>query len=301
MTSKNKVILICGPTASGKTSLGVSVAEEFGGEVISADSRQFYREMKIGTARPSKDELRGIKHHFIGSHSIEKPLSAGDFERGAIKVVESIFQRGKIPIVVGGSGLYIDALLQGLDDLPFDPEIRNKYRAIFNASGIESLKKKLDEIDPTASEILDVQNPVRIIRALELIELTGKPLQDIRRAEQKPPRFPVLGICLSPDRELLYEKINLRVEKMIAEGLLEEAKALLPFRNSEALQTVGYRELFPYFDGEKNLDEAISLIKRNTRRYAKRQLTWFRRKDYLAWFSPTRKKEIFDLIEKRYS
>jgi len=300
MTTKDEVVLICGPTAAGKTELAVELAERFGAEVISADSRQFYRELNIGTAKPRAEELRGIPHYFIDSHSIEDHISAGDFAREASKVLEDILSRHKLPIVVGGSGLYIDALLEGLDDLPVDMELRKELNELFEEKGRQGLLSRLETEDPSALKMIDEKNPMRVIRALELVVLTGKKLEEIRlESKKKEAKYSIIGICLSPAREILYDRINERVDRMIEDGLVEEVRGLIPFKDKEAMQTVGYRELFPYFEEKTSLDEAIRLIKRNSRRYAKRQLTWFRKKEYLHWFNPEQKERMIRFLEEK--
>jgi tRNA dimethylallyltransferase len=297
MTSKTKVVLVCGPTAAGKTKIGVELAKRLGTEVISADSRQFYRELDVGTAKPAKAEMEGITHHFIDSHSIEKPISAGDYAREARPVLEKLLANRQVPLVVGGSGLYIDALLEGLDDLPVDHGLRDELRRVLHDRGHKALLDRLEKEDPSSLKLIDVNNPVRVMRALELVILEGKSLAEIRKKRGSSPlKYPTVGICVSPTREHLYKRINDRVEEMIESGLEQEVRKLIPFRESDVLQTVGYREFFSYFDGKTDRHETIRLIKRNTRRYAKRQMTWFRRKEYLHWTEPEPIERVMALV-----
>lgn len=299
MITKGKVLLICGPTAAGKTNLGVELALKYNGEVISADSRQFYREMNIGTAKPRKDELRGIPHHFIDSHSIKTPISAGQFAREATTVISEILHRKRLPVIVGGSGLYIDALLEGLDELPKDEVLRTELNLFFEKKGLPGLTERLKKADPKAEELIDIKNPMRIMRALELIILKKQPLHEIRSdSNRKGLLIPTIGICIAPDRKELYRRINERVDHMVESGLVQEAENLIEYENIEVLQTVGYRELFPYLHGRITLEKAVELIKRNSRRYAKRQLTWFKKKDYLKWFDPAEKSEVESFLDK---
>ncbi len=281
---KFPVVFVCGPTAVGKTALSILLAKQFNGEIISADSRQFYKELSIGTAKVTKTEMDGIPHHFIDSLSISESYTAGKFEADGIACIESIHARGKLPVVVGGSGLYIKALIEGLDNLPSDEKIRTQLNRRFETDGLEPLLNELRQLDPEYAEKADIQNPVRVIRALEIIELTGLPVSKQQSRSSKKRSFYPIIIGLNRDRSQLYKTIDQRVHQMIEAGLVEEARSVLKFEGSQALQTVGYQELFPFFRNEQTLEESIELIKRNSRRYAKRQLTWLRKTDGVHWF-----------------
>ena len=282
---KKTLIVIVGPTAVGKTSLSINLAKHFNTEIISADSRQVYKEMEIGTAKPSLGELAEVPHHFINSHSITDNFNAAEFEKEALKLLELLFQQYNIVFAVGGSGLYIDALCKGMDDIPaIDPSIRNDLNHLFEEEGIESLQNKLKELDPAYYDIVDLHNPQRLIRALEVCIGTSKYYSDYRKKQETSRPFHIIKIGLEMEREELYKRIDLRMDKMIEEGLFEEAREFFPNRHLNALQTVGYTEIFNYLTGEYDKEEAIRLLKRNSRRYAKRQLTWFRRDREVKWF-----------------
>ncbi|SRX55626.1 tRNA (adenosine(37)-N6)-dimethylallyltransferase MiaA [Aequorivita sp. CIP111184] len=287
MPSK-KPLLICvvGPTAIGKTALSIKLAKAFSTEIISADSRQFYGEMRIGTAVPSKEELEAAPHHFIQNKSIFEDYSVGDFERDAIELLKNLFEKNKVAIMVGGSGLYVDAVVKGLDSFPnVSPEIREQLNSELNEKGIEALQRELKKVDAAYFEKVDIHNPHRLVRALEISRSTGKPYSSFLNKENEERDFETIIIGLTAERELIYERINQRVDKMINEGLLEEANSLLPHKQRNALQTVGYRELFEYFEGNITKEEAISEIKKNTRRFAKRQNTWFKKNEAIQWFN----------------
>ena len=295
----NYLINILGPTAIGKTSLSIKIARHFETEIISADSRQFFREMKIGTAVPEKEELQAVPHHFIQHISIEDQYSVGDFERDAIKKLDELFSKNSIAVMVGGSGLYLKAVTEGLDEFPkVDPGIRENLNRHLEEDGIDWLQKKLYVLDPEYYKIADVQNPHRLIRALEICIETGKPFSSFLN-QQKPARnFKKINIGLTAERETIYERINRRVDIMIENGLIEEAKNLYKKKDLNALNTVGYKELFDHFDGNIDLETAISEIKKNTRRFAKRQLTWFRKDPEIKWFKFDEDSEkIFKYIE----
>ncbi|MFT5102813.1 MAG: tRNA dimethylallyltransferase [Candidatus Latescibacterota bacterium] len=280
-------LLICvvGPTAIGKTKLAIALAEVFETEIISADSRQFFKEMTVGTAVPSLEELKAAKHHFIQNKSIFDSFSVGDFEKEALQCLESLFQKNPVAILVGGSGLYVDSIVRGLDSFPdVSNEIREALNMELASNGIASLQQELKGIDPTYYEKVDIQNPHRIIRALEIYRASGKPYSSFLNQGAAKRNFKTIYIGLSADRETIYERINQRVDQIISEGLLAEAKKLYPHKELNALQTVGYRELFAHFDGTLSLDAAISEIKKNTRRFAKRQGTWFRKNEQIEWF-----------------
>lgn len=284
---KKKLIVIVGPTAVGKTAVGIAVAKHLNTEIISADSRQFYREMSIGTAKPTREELSQAKHHFIDSHSIAEEYSAGDFERDALALLERLFETKDTVVMVGGSGLFVRAVCEGLDDLPKAPsEVREKLNSMFETHGIEPLQQRLKEVDLEYYQTADVDNPQRVIRALEVFESTGKPFSSfhVKAVAERP--FDVVTIGLNADRSWLYERINRRVDAMLEAGLVEEVKSLMAYRHKPALLTVGYAEIFAYLDGEITLQEAIDKIKQNSRRYAKRQITWFKKYGNTEWFEP---------------
>ncbi|PWH86067.1 tRNA (adenosine(37)-N6)-dimethylallyltransferase MiaA [Brumimicrobium oceani] len=282
-----KIIVIAGPTASGKTSLAVALAKQLNCSIISADSRQFYKELSIGTAKPSEEEMEGIPHYFIDSHSVEHPLSAGQFEKQALERVKNLFESDDTIIIVGGSGMFINALIYGTDQLPHNPEIRDFWNQELEEKGIEFLQEKLKTVDLAYYNEADIKNPVRLIRALEIFEITGQPFSQLRKQNVKTPRFPTYYFVINHPREELYNRINQRVEIMIANGLIDEVKNNIQHRSLQTLNTVGYKEVFEYLDGEISKERAIALIQQNTRRYAKRQLTWFRKEDSAHWISPT--------------
>lgn len=278
-----RLIVILGPTASGKTTLSIALAKHLNTEIISADSRQFYREMAIGTAKPSDEEQDGVKHHFIDSHSIEEVFSAGEFEQAALGVLDTIFKTNDDAICVGGSGMYIDALCEGLDDIPRDLTIRTELNSFVQENGLETLKEELKNKDREFYNQIDLNNPQRLIRAIEVIRITGKKYSELRRKQHKKRPFEIVKFGISHDREILYDRINRRVDIMVQEGLFLEVESLIKHRGHNALNTVGYKEIFDYLDGKFTKEEAIELIKRNTRRYAKRQLTWFRKDPSIIW------------------
>ncbi|TKC05628.1 tRNA (adenosine(37)-N6)-dimethylallyltransferase MiaA [Pedobacter polaris] len=296
---KKTLIVVVGPTAIGKTALAIELAQFYHSEIISADSRQFFQEMHIGTAKPSKEELEAVPHHFIDSHSITTLFSTGDFEVQALKLMDELFKKHDILIMVGGSGLYIDAVCKGLDDLPeIDLNIRAQLNQKLADEGIDSIRKQLQELDPTYFEKVDQSNPQRMIRGLEVVLSTGEKLSSFLTANKKERPFQIIKIGLNTDRAILYERINHRVDLMMEAGLLEEAKSLLPHRQYNALNTVGYSELFDYFDGKTDLATAVTLIKQSTRRFAKRQLTWFRRDENTVWFEPNQVEEVIKHLTK---
>ncbi|WP_231462617.1 tRNA (adenosine(37)-N6)-dimethylallyltransferase MiaA [Pedobacter sp. Leaf132] len=298
-TSKKSktLVVIVGPTAIGKTALAIHVAQHFKTEIVSADSRQFFREMEIGTAKPDGNELSAAKHHFINSHSVKEFFSTGDFEQSALKVIDGIFQEHDIAIMVGGSGLYINALINGLDEMPeIDLAIRAKLNHQFETEGLESIQNQLKAYDPEYFDKVDQNNPQRMIRGLEVFLSTGEKLSSMLSATKKERPFNIIKIGLNTDRALLYNRINERVDKMMESGLVDEVKSLIEYKNLNALNTVGYSEIFDFMDGKISLDEAISAIKQNTRRFAKRQLTWFRRDEEINWFEPNEKQAVISLI-----
>lgn len=291
------LIIITGPTAIGKTGLAVFIAKQLHTEIISFDSRQFYKEMKIGTAVPTNEELAEIPHHFIQNLSIHDDYSVGDFERDALQKIDELFQKHNKIVMVGGSGLYEKAVTEGLDVFPeVDASIRERLISEFNKFGIERLQEELKVSDPEYFEKADIQNAHRIIRALEICRGTGKTFSSFRQNNLQPRNFNVIKIGLELPRHEIYERINQRVDLMMNSGLLEEVKSLYKFKNLNSLQTVGYRELFDYLNEKISLEFAIEEIKKNTRRYAKRQLTWYRKDENIKWFSPFDKEEILEYI-----
>jgi tRNA dimethylallyltransferase len=281
----NYLINIVGPTAIGKTSLAIQLANKFNTEIISADSRQFYKEMSIGTAVPSAEELQAAKHHFIQHISIKDNYNVGDFESDAIKKLDELFKNNKIVIMVGGSGLYTKSVLEGLDYFPeVSLEIRQELNLKLEKEGLDSLQQQLHKLDPDYYKIVDLENPHRVIRALEVCISSGKPYSSYLNQPKKKRNFTAISIGLSAEREIIYDRINRRVDLMITEGLMDEAKALFTQRELNALNTVGYKELFSYLEGKDSLETAVSEIKKNTRRFAKRQLTWFRKDQEINWF-----------------
>ena len=297
----NYLINIVGPTAIGKTSLAIQLANKFNTEIISADSRQFYKEMSIGTAVPSAEELQAAKHHFIQHISIKDNYNVGDFESEAIKKLDELFKNNKIVIMVGGSGLYTKSVLEGLDYFPeVSLEIRQELNLKLEKEGLDSLQQQLHKLDPDYYKIVDLENPHRVIRALEVCISSGKPYSSYLNQPKKKRNFTAISIGLSAEREIIYDRINRRVDLMIAEGLLDEAKALFPKRELNALNTVGYKELFSYLEGKDSLETAVSEIKKNTRRFAKRQLTWFRKDQEINWFDyKTPVKEIQQFLDSK--
>lgn len=290
------LITIVGPTAIGKTALSIQLANYFNAEIISCDSRQFYKEMNIGTAVPSKEELNAAKHHFIQNRSIFDKYSVGEFERDTLQLLSELFLKNNIVIMVGGSGLYVDAVINGLDDFPdVNPTIREQLNLDLKENGIKSLQKQLKELDIETYQTIAIDNPHRIIRALEICIGTGKTYSSFKNKPKAPRNFKSIKIGLTSERQLIYDRINQRVDIMIANGLLEEAKNLHPNKELNALQTVGYRELFSFFDKEISMEFALKEIKKNTRRFAKRQLTWFKKDETINWFDF--KSEVASIIE----
>ncbi|MGO4918909.1 tRNA (adenosine(37)-N6)-dimethylallyltransferase MiaA [Maribacter spongiicola] len=281
----NKTLIsVVGPTAIGKTKLAILLAQHYNTEIISADSRQFFKEMNIGTAVPSIEELSQAKHHFIQHKSITEQYTVGDYEREAIEKIADLFKIHDVVIMVGGSGLYVNAITDGLNTFPtIDPKIREELNTELSKKGIRVLQSKLRHLDPLYYEKVDIHNPQRVIRALEVAIGSGQPYSSFINKPKAEREFKVLSVGLKADRPLIYDRINTRVDLMVEAGLLDEAKSVLPFKEYNALQTVGYKELFKYLDGEWTLDFAISEIKKNTRRFAKRQLTWFLRNEETKW------------------
>ena len=282
---KKHLIVITGATASGKTSLAIQLANHFQTEILSADSRQFFKEMNIGTAKPTLEELKQAKHHFIDTLSIHDEYNVGEYERDAGVLLKELFQKHDTVIMAGGSGLYIKAVCEGLDHFPkVDDKFRTELRQLVEEKGIEVLQEELKELDPVYYNEVDLQNPQRVIRALEICRGTGKAYSSFRTSTDAERPFKTTKIAIKWEREQLYDRINRRVDLMLEAGLEQEAKSLFPFKHLNSLQTVGYKEWFDYFDNKTDREEAIRLIKRNTRRYAKRQMTWLRRESDIHYF-----------------
>lgn len=294
------LISIVGPTAIGKTNLAIEVAKHFQSEIISCDSRQFFKEMKIGTAVPSEEELAEVKHHFIQNISIHEKYSVGDFERDGLAFLDNYFETNDICVMVGGSGLYEKAITVGFDEFPeVDPKIREDLNNELAEFGIEKLQEELQEVDPKYFEEVDIFNKQRVTRALEIFRASGLPFSHFRNQDLDKRPFNIIKIGLELPREEMYDRINLRVDMMMNEGLLNEAKNLFPLKDLNALQTVGYRELFDFFEEKITLDFAIEEIKKNTRRFAKRQMTWFKKDETVNWFSPFDQENIINFISNK--
>lgn len=294
---QNTLIVVVGPTAVGKTDFCVRLAQWLDTEIVSADSRQFFKELNIGTAKPTSEEMQGVVHHFVGSHNIEKLYSVGDFERDALKCLDEIFSRKKVAILTGGSGLYIKAVLEGFDEMPeIDLDLRETLNQRAKDEGITLMLEELKILDPEFFISSDINNTQRIVRALEVCLLTGKPFSSFKQKQIKPRYFEVIKIGLERPREALYDRINQRMDIMLQNGLLQEVKSLLAFREHNALKTVGYREVFDYFDAKYDETEMIRLLKQNSRRYAKRQLTWFKNQDNYTWFDANDLEGVKQLI-----
>lgn len=289
-----------GATASGKTSLAISLANQFHAEIISADSRQFYKELSIGTAKPSTEELSQASHHFVGNKSIQETYSAGDFEKDALRKLDELFLEKDIVVMVGGSGMYIDAVCKGFDPLPKATEaLRQTIIERYQEEGISYLQEKIKVLDPILYSSVDIQNPQRLMRALEVIETTGKPFSEFHKQEVKPRNFRIVTIGIDLPREFLYQRINQRVDDMIQLGLEDEVRQFADQKNAYALRTVGYSEFFDYFEGKQSLPMTIELIKQHTRNFAKRQLTWFRRNTEIIWVDPKNELAIFAKIKEQ--
>ena len=300
MSVPNKyLIVLLGPTGVGKTELSLKLAKHFNSPIVSCDSRQFYREMRIGTAFPTDWELAQAQHYFVGHKLITERYSCGMFEQDALDLLREIYLKNDFALLVGGSGLYIDALLKGIDNFPApDPELRKWLHQQLKNEGIEGLRHQLKLLDPEYYNQVDLKNPQRVLKAIEVCLQTGRAYSSFLTGPKKERPFKPIKVGLIRHREELYERINLRVDQMIEQGLVDEVKGLSPFRNYNALNTVGYKEIYQYLDGEISLEQAIDLIKRNTRRYAKRQLTWWSRDKEIVWFNPDNQSEIIEYIER---
>lgn len=301
MSKQNLLVVVVGPTAVGKTGLTIALAQHFGGDIISCDSRQFYREMEIGTAKPSPEELAQAPHHFVNTHSIQDDYDAGAFASDAEDLLVDLFRKQQVQFMVGGSGLYVKAFCDGLDEMPeTNLELRTALNKQLADEGLEGLLEELKGADPAYYDQVDRKNPQRVLRGIEVIRTTGLSYSHFRQGKTtKTHEFKILKIGLEMERSVLYDRIDRRMDEMIDQGLFEEAQALYPFREHNALRTVGYTEIFGYLDGQYDREEAIRLLKRNSRRYAKRQMTWFRRDEEILWFSPDQLEEIMDRIAQQ--
>ncbi len=298
MAVQKNLILVVGPTAVGKTDLCINLAKKFKTEIVSCDSRQFYRELNLGTAKPSPDELNQVPHHLINSLSIEDNYDVRRFEHDALEILDTIFKDGSIAVMTGGSGLFADAVTRGFDEIPdIDPDIRKRVISDYQSHGLDWLQTEVSRVDPEYYALVDRQNPQRLMRALEVFLGTGIKFSGFRQRKKTERPFRVIKIGLEREREELYHRIDQRMDQMINQGLFEEAESLFEKRHLNALQTVGYSEIFGYLEGNYDRSEAIRLLKRNSRRYAKRQLTWFRRDPEIRWFHPDQLEEILSWLE----
>ena len=298
---RKTLIVITGPTAVGKTACCLELAKHFGTPIINADSRQIFRELKIGTARPTEEQMQAAKHYFVGILGLEDYYSASLFEQQVLELLGQLFQNNDFALMAGGSMLYIDAVCNGIDDIPtIDDQTRETLKKRLAEEGLEKLCEELYLLDPEYYEIVDHQNPRRVVHALEICAMTGKTYTSFRKREQRERPFQIIKIGLNRPREELYERINQRVDQMMAEGLLTEAQALYPKRDLNALNTVGYKELFNYLDGRWSLEEAVERIKGNTRRYARKQLTWYKKDEQIHWFHPEETDKIINFISQNY-
>ena len=294
----NYLIIVTGPTGIGKTKLCIDLAKHFSTEILSADSRQIYKEMEIGTAVPSEDELKAVKHHFIGNVSIHDYYNVSRYENEAIALIEKLHKKHKVVILTGGTGLYINAICKGIDIMPDpDPKIREQLNNQLKTEGIEILQKQLKVLDEEYYNTVDLNNPARLIRALEICKQTGKPYSSFRKTKDKVRSFKTIKIALNTDRDILYDRINKRVNLMAEAGLIKEVKSLYQHKNLTALRTVGYQELFDASDGEYSIEEGLERIQNSSRRYARKQISWIRRDSEYQWFEPNNTSEIIKYIE----
>jgi tRNA dimethylallyltransferase len=293
------LIVIIGPTAVGKTELCIDIAKYYGVPIINADSRQIYRELKIGTATPTEEQLKSVKHYFVGSISIDNYYNASMYEQDVLTLLDKQFKHSPIQFLTGGSMMYIDAVCNGIDDIPtIREDIREEMKKRYANEGLEALCEDLRRLDPEHYEIVDKKNYRRVIHALEICYQTGRTYTSFRRQEKKQRPFKIIKIGLNREREELYHRINLRVDQMMTDGLLDEVQSLQSKRTNNALNTVGYKEMFTYLDGTWSLEEAVERIKGNTRRYARKQLTWFKRDEEMRWFHPQQKEDILKYISQ---
>ncbi len=297
MAGQKTLIVVLGPTASGKTGVALSLAKALRTEIISADSRQFYREIPIGTAAPTPEQLKTVPHHFVGHLSLNDAYNVSRFEQDVLALLEEMFRKYDKMVMAGGSGLYIDAVCKGIDALP-DPDmaLRMELQEQWKKQGLTGLQRRLEMLDPEYYQVVDRQNPKRLMRAIEVCLQTGKTYSELRLNRPQPRDFKILKIGLNLPREILFERINRRVETMLSQGWQDEARRVYPYRHTNALNTVGYKELFAFFEGKMSYDQAVEKIKTNTRRYAKRQLTWFKKDKDIRWFPPEETSEIIEYI-----
>jgi tRNA dimethylallyltransferase len=296
----NTLIVVLGPTGIGKSDISIQVANYFSTDIISADSRQFFRELSIGTAVPSEEDLKSVIHHFIHSRSIHDYYNVSEYETEAIDLINQLFRTKNPLILTGGSMLYIDTICKGIDDIPtVTPEIRQEVIGWYAENGLEALQQRLLNLDPEYHGIVDLNNPKRLLHAVEICQMTGKTFTSFRKNTVRERPFRIVKIGINQNREILYQRINERVERMMEAGLQDEARSVYPFKHLNSLNTVGYKELFAYFDGNCTLDEAVDLIKRNSRKYARKQLTWFRRDNEITWFEPEQIQEIIAFTEQK--
>lgn len=296
------LIVLIGPTGVGKTELSLSIAEHFQTCILSADSRQLYQDLKIGTAAPTPSQLARVPHHFVGTLGLTDYYSAAQYEADVLEKLEELFQHNDIVVLTGGSMMYVDAVCKGIDDIPtVDKETRELMLQRYEEEGLETLCAELKILDPEYYQIVDLKNPKRVIHALEICYMTGKTYTSFRTQKHKERPFRIIQIGLTREREELYDRINRRVDEMMQEGLLEEAKSVYPFKHLNSLNTVGYKEIFNYLDGEWSLDFAIEKIKQNSRIYSRKQMTWFKRNPNIQWFHPEQKEEIMNYINDQLS
>ncbi|WP_439182337.1 tRNA (adenosine(37)-N6)-dimethylallyltransferase MiaA [Carboxylicivirga taeanensis] len=296
----NTLIVLIGPTGIGKTELCLQLAEHLQTEIISSDSRQLFKELKIGTAAPTEEQLKRVKHHMVGTHSVHDYYNAYQFEQDVLKLLEKLFETHQQVMMTGGSMMYVDAVCKGIDELPtIDPELRQEVMDLYNNDGLEAVRGQLKMLDPEFYNQVDLKNHKRVMHALEVCLMTGQPYSSLRTNSSRKRPFNILKVGLDMEREQLYERINARVDQMVEDGLFEEAKAFYHLKESNSLNTVGYKEIFAHWDGEYDADKAIELIKRNSRRYAKRQLSWFRRDKEINWFHPSQTEEIIKFVDKQ--
>ncbi|WP_028907769.1 tRNA (adenosine(37)-N6)-dimethylallyltransferase MiaA [Xylanibacter ruminicola] len=301
MSSAKTLIVITGPTAVGKTALCLDIAQHFGIPIINADSRQIYKELKIGTASPTIEQMRRVPHYFVGSLSLHDYYSASLFEQQVLEILQREFEHSDYALLTGGSMMYIDAVCNGIDDIPtVDDATRELLKSRLSSEGLEPLVEELRRLDPEYYEIVDKQNPRRVVHGLEICLMTGKTYTSFRKREKKERPFRIVKIGLNRDREELYNRINQRVDQMMTDGLLDEAQRLYPMRHMNALNTVGYKEMFAYIDGTWTLEEAVERIKGNTRRYARKQLTWYKKDEQIRWFHPEEIEQIYSYISQDY-
>lgn len=297
---KKHLLVMVGPTGIGKTDTSLKVAKHFNTEIISADSRQIFKELKIGTAAPTEEQLAIVPHHLVATHSVSDYYNAWQFEQNVLQLSDTLFKQHDLVVLTGGSMMYVDAVCKGIDDLPtIDPELRDEMMAKYEKEGLEAIRMQLKMLDPEFYNEVDLKNHKRVIHAVEVCLMTGKPYSSLRTNSTRQRPFNIIKIGLDMDREELYQRINLRVDKMVEDGLFEEAKRFYHMKNENSLNTVGYKEIFAHWDGEYDADTAIELIKRNSRRYAKRQLSWFRRDKDMHWFHPKDVDEIITFVEQQ--